>query len=726
MRQVAQSLGSGRIEVLDVPEPICGEHEALIAVRASLVSAGTERTKVVTANKSLIGKARARPDQVAAVVEKARTDGLRQTLQAVRTRLAAPTSLGYSAAGVVAAVGARVRDLKPGDRVACGGSGYAVHAEVNRVPGNLCVALPPGLDFEQGAFATVGSIALHGVRQAEPTIGERAVVIGLGLVGQLAGQILRAGGCEVVGIDLEDAMLEEAAASGAVDTAINRGALDSARLPPELTGCDFVLIAAATPSTDPVALAAALCRDRGRVVAVGDVSLDIPRAAYYEKEIDLRLSRSYGPGRYDTSYEERGLDYPIGYVRWTEQRNMDAFLRLVAAGRVSVAPLIKRRVPLDQAPAAFQELGESSTSPLGLLLTYPEAPSRPVGRPAEAASGSPATQNGNGRPDVVSAPRVGLIGAGSFAQRIVLPNLKAAGFDLIGVASATGLSAAGVAAEQSVRAETVESLIAGELELVAISTRHASHAELAEAALRAGRATYVEKPPCLTWDELYALRAARDTSGRPLFVGFNRRHAPLSEKLQQALANAAGPREIEIRVAAGPLPDDHWLNDVEDGGGRLLGEGCHFVDLACHLAKGLPDRVQCIAAPEPGQSLQVAQAFVVTMVFGDGTLATISYGSRAARGIPKETVEVHAGGTSATITDFRTLTVVQGRRTRKDGGRTQDKGHRRQFDAMADRLAGRDAGDMLDPLDTMAVTLAALESLRLGAALSPRDFLDGG
>jgi predicted dehydrogenase/threonine dehydrogenase-like Zn-dependent dehydrogenase len=723
LRQVAQSLGSGTIEVLDVPAPLFGEHEALVAVRASLVSAGTERTKVRTANKSLLGKARARPDQVAAVIDKARADGLRQTLHAVRTRLSAPTSMGYSSAGVVIAVGARVSDLKPGDRVACGGSGYAVHAEINRVPGHLCVRLPPEVSFEEGAFATVGSIALHGVRQAQPTIGERGVVIGLGLVGQLAGQILRANGCATAGIDLDESMLEQARSAGAVDFAVNRNALDPARLAPELAGSDFVLITAATPSADPVTLAAALCRDRGRVVVLGDVGLDVPRAPYYDREIDLRLSRSYGPGRYDHSYEERGLDYPIGYVRWTERRNMAAFLGLVAGGSVRVASLIKRRMPLEEAPDALQRLGEDRTSPLGLLLTYPESTSTDVQRKASVSVGGPTSVERE------LASRFGLIGAGSFAQRVILPGLKAAGFELVGVASASGLSAAGVADGKVAQADTVESLLARDVGLIAIAARHSSHAELAEAALRSGKATYVEKPPCLTWEELFALHAARADTDRPLFVGFNRRYAPLLGKLEEAIASAAGPREIQIRVQAGRLPEGHWLNDVDDGGGRLLGEGCHFVDLACQLAGSLPERVQCAAVPESDLTLQAAQCFAVTLLFGDGSLAAVSYGDRAARGIPKESIEVHVAGVSASIDDFRSLTVVRDRRAKTVKARSQDKGHGGQFQAMRRQLAG-ERGERdpraLDPLDTMAVTLTALESARLGVSLSPEDFLDRG
>ncbi|MGH2979116.1 MAG: zinc-dependent alcohol dehydrogenase, partial [Solirubrobacterales bacterium] len=369
MKQVAQRLRDGRVEVLEVPEPALTPDGVLVDVRASLLSAGTERSKVETGRKSLVGKARERPDQVRQVVDKARRDGVRATVDAVRTRLDQPAPLGYSATGVVLSVGARVRDLAPGDRVACGGGGYAVHAEVVHVPGNLCVRLPDGVAFEQGAFATVASVALHGVRQADVRLGERVAVIGLGLVGQLACQMLRAAGCEVLGIDLSEEVVDHAREVGAVDHAVTRKRLEPEVLP-EAGRCDAVLITAATPSDDPVELAAELCRDRGRVVVVGDVGMNVPRAPYYEKELELRISRSYGPGRYDRSYEERGLDYPIGYVRWTERRNMEAFVHMLEAGKLDVTGLVNERVRIDDAPAAYRGLIEKRGSPLGILLLY--------------------------------------------------------------------------------------------------------------------------------------------------------------------------------------------------------------------------------------------------------------------------------------------------------------------------------------------------------------------
>ncbi|MEA2301800.1 MAG: hypothetical protein QOE44_2335, partial [Solirubrobacteraceae bacterium] len=418
MRQVTQRLKDGRIEVLDVPVPEMSEHEVLILLRASLLSAGTERSKVMTGQKSLVGKARARPDQVSQVVAKARVDGVRSTIETVRARLGEPSGLGYSAAGVVAGVGSRVAGLGPGDRVACGGGNYAVHAEVVSVPGNLCVKLPSSVEFEAGAFATVGAIAMHGMRQADVRLGERVAVIGLGLVGQLAGMLLRAAGVTVVGIDLTPRLCELAMKVGAADLAFERSGLDG-ELPGRALECDAVIITAATPSSDPIALAARLARDRARVVVVGDVGLDVPRAPYYDKEIDIRLSRSYGPGRYDPEYEERGLDYPVGYVRWTERRNMQAFVDLIGTGRIDVGPLIAHRFPIADAKTAFETLVENDGSPLGIVLEYEHELDAVPDATAPSAPAPTSRRN--------SPMRAGLIGTGSFAQRILIPAVEAAG-----------------------------------------------------------------------------------------------------------------------------------------------------------------------------------------------------------------------------------------------------------------------------------------------------------
>lgn len=718
MRQVTQRLRDGRIDVLDVPAPVLRAEGVIVDVRASLLSAGTERSKVQTGRQNLLGKARARPDQVRQVIEKSRRDGVGATISAVRMQLAQPSELGYSTAGVVIETGARVRHLAAGDRVACGGGGYAVHADMNYVPAQLCVRLPDGVSFAEGAFTTIAAVALHGVRQADVRLGERVAVIGLGLVGQLAGQLLRASGCTVVGVDLDPQTTRQAVELGACDTAFPRAQLDG-DLPDEAVDCDAVLLTAATASDDPVALAARLSRDRGRVVIVGDVGLDVPRAAYFAKEIDIRISRSYGPGRYDRDYEERGLDYPVGYVRWTERRNMGAVVDLMARGRIDVRCLISAEIPVDEAPRAYDRLAEDvAGSPLGLVLRY-EAVSaddgddgnrggQPVPTPLPVAV--PA-----GRA-VAVAPTVGVIGAGGFAQRILIPGLIGAGFALRSVASAQGLSArAAVETLGQGEARSVDAVIDdADLDLIVVATRHASHAELSRRALLAGHHVFVEKPPGLTVAELDALEATVARTGRMLHVGFNRRHAPLAQPLREMVRGAVGSAEIVVRVNAGPLKPDHWLNDPDEGGGRLLGEGCHFVDFACWLVGDLPSHVSCTMPAAAGEPTLSAQSFVVSLGFPDGSVASVIYGSRGAAKLGKERVEVHAGSGSAVLDDFRRLEILQAGRSKTLRNRSGDKGHRRQLVALRKHLerAG-DVGaalDCPDPLRTMRVTIAALES----------------
>ena len=702
MRQIAQRLRDGRIEVLDVPRPVVSPGTVLVDVRASLLSAGTERTKVRTGQKSLVGKARQRPDQVAQVIEKARNEGIRETVRTVRARLDQPSALGYSASGVVLAVGEAARGVSPGDRVAIGGGDYAVHADVDRVPANLCVPLPDPVSFEEGCFACVGSIALHGVRQADVSLGERVAVIGLGLVGQLTALLLRAAGCTVVGIDLDSELVEKGRALGGVDVGLLREEIGEV-MPAAVTGCDAVIVTAATASSDPIELAPRLCRDRGRVVIVGDVGLSLSRAPFYDKEIDLRLSRSYGPGRYDRSYEENGHDYPIGYVRWTEGRNMAAIVDLVAAGRLPVADLITTRLRVDEAPEAYERLASEGGSPLGIVIGYeasPPAASEPAARTGAAPDGD--------------LGRASLIGAGSFAQRVIVPGLRSAGFSLDTVASASGISARGLMSREGEGSVgTPEEVLESGAGLVVVATRHASHAELAERAMRAGKAVFVEKPPCLDRGELARLRAARSQSGRLLAVGFNRRHAPLAIRLREHVTAKGHPLQILIRVNAGPLPDDHWLNDPGDGGGRLLGEGCHFVDLACWLAGAIPAAIQATVRPLQGEVLPAAGRFVISLGFGDGSLATILYLDHGASGLAKELVEVHGGGRSGVLDDFRSLELYDGRSRKTVGGRRQDKGHAAQFEDLRARLAApEDVPAHPDPLETMEVTLAALESAR--------------
>ncbi len=703
MRQVARRLKDGRLQLLEVPEPAPSPGAVSVQIEASVLSAGTERATLQVARKSLIGKARARPDQARQVLDRVRRDGLRPTLALVRRRLEELGPLGYSAAGAVIEAGPGVRGLAPGDRVAIAGGGVANHAEVDIVPSLLCAKVPEGVTAEQAAFATLGAIALNGFRRAEVEIGSTVAVVGLGLIGQLAVRVARAAGCRVLATDVQPEPLELAAQAGA-----------DARLRSDLDGgsgwdgaADAILICAASGSTDPVHLAARLARDRASLVVVGDVKMELPRAPFYEKELDLRLSRSYGPGRYDPNYELHGLDYPIGHVRWTEQRNMAAFLDLVAEGKLDPAELITHSFSFADAQQAFDWLQSEETT-VGIVLRY--GVDRPTPSPTE-------TVKARGRPVAHARPRLGLIGAGAFATATAIPGLINAGFELAVVASASGLSAESARRafgfEQAL-SQADEVITRDDIDLVAILTQHSSHAALAAAALRAGKPVYVEKPLALSWDELASVREAQESSGVPLFVGFNRRYAPLAVELR----GLPGPRLMTYRINAGRLATDHWTNDLERGGGRLKGEGCHFVDFVCDQAG--TDPVEVMARGFPSDSdlpLGATDNFSLQIAFADGGVATIAYAADAPPGPGKERFETSAPDGYAVIEDFKRGAIWNGSDLRKLGGTRQDKGFAAQFGQLADVIRG--GAEQPDPqsffLSTLA-TLAAARSLESGMA----------
>src|SRR4051794_5512586 len=558
MKQVAQRPRDGKIELVEAPPPVLRPGWVLVANRFSVISAGTERSKVELGGKNLAQKARARPDLVRKVVDKARVEGVRAAAGTVREKLGALAPLGYSSAGIVLRVGAGVSGLAPGDAVARAGAGYANHAEVVACPQHLVARVPDGVPLDAACYATVGAIALHGVRQAEAAVGERVGVVGLGLVGQLAVRILAAAGCDPIGVDMDSAAVALARAAGA--SAFLRTVPGLEQTVEELTdglGLDSVLICAAARSRDPLELACRLARDRGRIVVVGDVPVEADRALLYAKELELRLSRSYGPGRYDRDYEEHGRDLPAGYVRWTEQRNLGAFLALVSSDRVDPRPLTTHRFPLAHADAAYAVLSaDTGERPFGVVLEYPDDVARFGG------AHDPPRSSRNGRPRS-GALRVGLVGAGSFARGTTIPALTAAGAELAAVATGGGLSAADVAGRFGFEraADSAASILDDEsIDAVVIATRHHEHAELAAAALHAGKAVFCEKPLAVTHEGLDEVESALAPDS-VLVVGFNRRFAPLVVRLREEF----GPVErrlMSARVNAGPLPGDHWLHDV--------------------------------------------------------------------------------------------------------------------------------------------------------------------
>ena len=679
MKQLLQNLKNGQTTIAEVPEPVLRPGAVLIRTAASLVSAGTERMVVEFAEKSLVGKARSRPDLVRQTIDKARREGLLTTLEAVFNRLDQPMALGYSSAGTILAVGAGVQGYHPGDRVACAGGGYAVHAEVALVPQNLLAHLPDNVDFESGAFTTLGAIALHGFRLAESQLGERVGVIGLGLLGLLAVGIAQAAGCQVFGVDLDPARVALAEQMGA-RAVLRPQADEAAQAFTHGRGLDAILICADTPSADPVELAGIVARDRAKVVAVGAVGLSLPRKIYYEKELAFINSRSYGPGRYDPAYEEKGQDYPPGYVRWTEGRNLQAFADLLASRRLDVTPLITHRFPIDQAPAAYELITGKQKQPfLGVLLTYPESEAFPAS-PASLASLRRTSEK-------ASAVRLGVLGAGNFAGAVMFPALaKIPQIEKVAVASASGLHAQSAASKfgfHRAAADEADLLSDPEINTVAILTRHDLHAGQVVRALQAGKHVFCEKPLALNAGQLAEIQAALEQNpGCLLTVGFNRRFAPLAQRLSAFLADRQEPLVAHYRVNAGFLPLTHWLHDPEQGGGRIIGEGCHFIDFLAFLVGAPPISVHAQALPDLGRYRQ--DNVILTFTFPDGSLGTVTYLATGDKAFPKERVEVFSGGCVAVLDDFRTLELMQGgKKTQVRSHLRQDKGHRAEWEAFA-------------------------------------------
>ena len=718
MKQVVQSIKTGELQVADVPTPQVRPRGVLVRTRASLISAGTERSMTEFADKNLLQKAQARPDLVRQVFDMVERDGVMSTVQTVRNRLDQIVALGYSAAGEVVAVGADTPGLSVGDQVACAGAGIANHAEFVFVPRNLAVKLPQGVSHECGAFGTLGAIAMQGIRQAEVVLGHRAAVIGLGLVGQLTAQMLSAAGCRVLAIDLDSERIRLAQELGAADGCSPADAAAVAQQFTQGRGCDAVLITAASKSNDPLELAGEISRDRGVVVAVGDVGLQVPRRTFYYKELDLRLSRSYGPGRYDPAYEERGEDYPLGYVRWTEQRNIEAFLELVAGGRVRIEPLITHRFPVERAQDSYELISARTPArSMGVVLTY-RADTQPVQR-VETAPCPTATAD---------RVQLGVIGAGAFANSTLLPAMKGiSGIDLVGVSSASGLSARSTAQRFgfSFAASSAEEILSdSRINTVAILTRHHLHARQTIAALLAGKHVFVEKPLALTDEELDAVIHSYQQAGHAgappqLMVGFNRRFAPMVKELKEHLAAVHEPLVIHCRVNAGFIPNSHWTQDAEQGGGRLRGEVCHFIDLLLHLAGTAPVMAKTISLPNEGR--YSSDNLLVTVHFANGSLGSVVYVANGNKRFGKELIEVFGGGLAARVDDYGSLEIHSGgKKIQRRSRLRRDKGHRDEWEAWVRAISGKGpAAIAFDELVlTTRTTLAAYRSLQTGEAIA--------
>jgi predicted dehydrogenase/threonine dehydrogenase-like Zn-dependent dehydrogenase len=679
MRQVLQRLDNGQTYLLDVPVPAATGARLVIRSRASVISAGTERMLVEFGRGNLLDKARAQPDKVRDVLAKVRTDGIMSTFEAVQGKLATPIPLGYCNAGVVVDAGRSVTRFQPGDRVVSNGP----HAEFVVVPHTLAAKIPDTVSFEAAAFTPIAAIGLQGIRLAQPTLGETVVVYGLGLIGLLCVQLLRANGCVVIGIDRSASRLALAERFGArvidgssVDVVAQVTALTEGR------GADAVLLTLASDSDEPMQDAARMSRKRGRLVLVGVTGLTLSRDEFFKKELSFQVSCSYGPGRYDPQYEERGIDYPAGYVRWTEQRNFEAVLGAMAAGQLDPTPLITHRFEFDSAPRAY-ELITGKESSIGVVLRYPEA--------------KETTGNGNGaggahlrrieRAEIAehraSATTVGVIGAGNFATRMLLPILQRQRVRLRTIASGGGPSGA-VAGNafgfERVSADVDDIIGDSAIDTVFVLTRHDSHAPLVIRALEAGKHVFVEKPLALSEDDIDRIEDAARTSGRLLMVGFNRRFAPLTREVMKHTTMRGGPLVVSMLVNAGAIPRNHWTQDPDTGGGRIVGEACHFIDLARALVGHPITRVDVTAAATRGGEL-IDDVASLVLSFADGSVATIAYLANGAKSFPKERIEC--------FFDERTLVIDNWRRLRRfnvagplfEFGKRPDKGHAAEIEA---------------------------------------------
>ncbi|HET8892675.1 MAG TPA: bi-domain-containing oxidoreductase [Gaiellaceae bacterium] len=693
MRQVLQDIKSGEIAIHDVPEPMPQHGYALVQTKHSLISSGTERASADLGRASLLNKARARPDLVRRTLDVARAEGIEGAVRKVKTRLDQYAPFGYSCAGVVLDTGGDHR-LTPGTAVACVGAGYACHAEIVSVPTSLVVSLPTPVSTLQGAFCAPTAIALHSIRLANVGPGSVVGVVGLGLIGQLAGRILVASGCTALGTDVRDdriALFGRAAKATELEPIV--GEVTRGR------GLDAVLVCAATSSASPIETAIRFARDRATIVVVGDVGLELDRRPLYEKELSLVVARSYGPGRYDRSFEETGIDYPVGYVRWTETRNVEAVVDLLADGRLRVDDLVSHRLPISEGARAYALLDEDPSA-LAIALEYPHADRR---RPSRRSVSAPRT----------GALRVAMIGAGNFARGTLLPEL--CGLDdveVVAVCARTGASAKAAADRfdiPSMHTDWRSLLATDDVDVAVVATPHAEHAEIAAAALRAGKSVYVEKPLALDREQLSEVAAAARGSDGVLLVGHNRRFAPLAAR---ARTEVAAPCAIAIRVAVAVAPDAHWLSDARQGG-QVLGEISHFVDLSAFLGRGAPERVYARFVP----SADGWSSMIAAVDLEGGSAATIVYSVGEARGIPKERVEVLGTRAAIVIDDFKAA-VVHGSSTRRIRGK-RDKGHRAALAAFVAAARGSKPlpVGLEEQLLVAEASLALLESAQTGAAV---------
>ena len=685
MKAVLQNIKSGEITVSEIPRPILKAGNVLVRNVCSLVSAGTEKAVMEFSKANYLQKARQRPDLFRKVLNRAKNEGLWQTYKVVSNLIEQPIQLGYSCAGIVEEVGSEVSDIQVGQRVACGGLFVATHSEMVSVPRNLLTPIPEGVDFEAASFVTLGAIAIQGVRLADLALSENVVVYGLGLVGMVTAQLAVAAGCRVIGVDIDAGKVERARRFGCQGVVAGEG-FEKTIL--ELCGgygADKVLLCAAGKSNAPIDAIPVFTCQKGIVVVVGDVSMNIPRRAYYDKEIDIRISRSYGPGRYDLSYEEGGLDYPYAYVRWTENRNMGSFLDLLARQRVEVASLITHRFGIGEAQGAYAIIEGAVREPyLGMIIRYCDDVPNDI---VTASVRYPSVG------EVKGGIRVGLLGAGNFAKAFLLPAFAAQrGVTIRAICTASGVSAVTVAKKYGVALATstpAEIISAPDVDLVIIATRHDSHAQYVIDSLEAGKAVFVEKPPCLTLDELAAIKAVHDRKGEAggnpfLMVGYNRRFSPLASQARKMLERIKEPLAMTYRVNAGFVPSNEWVHDSRIGGGRIIGEVGHFVDFMSYLCGQRPVSISGSALNKGKKP--VADVVTLTLEFADGSVGSVHYFANGASSMPKEYVEIFGGGICAQLANFRSLKVFGAKVPGRASYLNQAKGFTEEAEAVVSAL----------------------------------------
>lgn len=707
MKILGQRLRDGSVEIFEAPSPSLPAGWVRVRTLFSAISPGTEGGKIIAGRMSLLEKARSRPEQVRQVIDTFRSMGLRDTVQKVRARLEGAQPLGYSLCGMVLETGGHVDGLEPGMLVACAGGGYANHADEAAVPRNLVCRVPEGVSADRAAYATLGAVALQGVRLARPEIGDRAVVIGLGIIGCLAGQILRASGCRVFGMDVSRASLYTASSAGALDEGAVSGDDSSEAACLAFTGgrgADLVLICAGSPDSSTVETAGRLSRRKGRVVVIGAVGMNLPREEFYRKELSFTVSCSYGPGRYDPEYEESGLDYPYPYVRWTEGRNLEAVLDLMRAGSVDPARLTTHRLPFEKAFSAYSMIASRSEHYCGILLEYPEGGSGPVGRITLPSAARKAE----------GAHGISFLGSGSFAQSFLLPALsRIRDMRPEAICTRSGLTAADIGARMGFRTavSSLEEILADPgTDAVVIAARHDLHGPSVLKCLEAGKPVFVEKPLCISMEELKAIAGLLSRLGADapvLQVGFNRRFSRAAALVKRHFGEAASPLQMIYRVNAGRIPLDHWIQDPRQGGGRIVGEACHFIDLMQFISGADPVEVAAIAVDSPDRSSPGQDSSSILIRFSNGSTGVLCYVSAGAKAVPKERLEVHGAGRSALLDNFIRVELATGasKRTMKASG----KGYAEEISAFTASLTtGIPA---VPPASALAATLATLRIL---------------